>query len=168
MTKQVVTTYYEEDHDRLDELFKSFRQEKRQNYPKAKEYFKQFRAGLQRHIVWEEEILFPLFEEKTGLIGAGPTQVMRMEHRLIGKYLEAIHDKVRVQDPESDEEEALLLNTLQFHNHKEEHILYPAIDNALSDAERASVFSTMEEMPEVVSTCCSTHDHAGLTSPGTR
>ncbi len=160
MTKQLVSTYYEADHNHLEELFMRFQQEKRQNYPKAKEFFKQFKAELQRHILWEEEILFPLFEAKTGLIETGPTHVMRMEHRLIGKYLEAIHEKVKVQDPESDSDEALLMHTLQFHNQKEEHVLYPAIDHAITDAERSTVFSAMEEMPEEMFNGCCTHDHA--------
>jgi regulator of cell morphogenesis and NO signaling len=42
--------------------------------------FEEFKAGLEQHIVWEEEILFPSFEQKFGLPG-GPTEVMRWEHR---------------------------------------------------------------------------------------
>src|SRR4029079_15511775 len=47
--------------------------------------------GLRRHIRFEEEILFPEFERCSGMPrGAGPTEVMRMEHLRIGKLLEAI------------------------------------------------------------------------------
>ncbi len=160
MSEQQVTTYYEADHERLDELFRKFQEYKRRDYPKAKSFFKEFKAGLQRHIIWEEEILFPLFEEKTGFTGAGPTQVMRMEHRLIGKYLETIHEKVKVQDPDSNDEEQLLQNTLSLHNRKEESILYPAIDHALNQTERASVFTTMKDMPAERFNCCCGHDAA--------
>lgn len=157
MNHETITHFYEVDHDRLDELFKQFQLLKRSNYPKAKEYFKEFKAGLQRHIIWEEDILFPLFERKTGLVENGPTDVMRAEHRLIGKYLEAIHDKVRVQSAESDEEEQLLLNALSLHNRKEESVLYPAIDRSLNDGERGSVFTTMEELPAERFNCCCSH-----------
>ena len=136
-TGQRVTAYYEHDHDRLDGLFAQFQQLKRTNFAKAKEFFKEFKFGLQRHIVWEEEILFPLFEHKTGISEGGPTHVMRMEHRLIAKYLEEIHEKVKAGSPDSDDEEQMLLNTLFAHNQKEEQILYPAIDRSLSDNERA-------------------------------
>ncbi|HUL45191.1 MAG TPA: hemerythrin domain-containing protein [Bacteroidota bacterium] len=158
MNHETITQYYETDHDRLDELFNKFQELKYTDYAKAKEYFKEFKSGLQRHIIWEEEILFPLFERKTGLIDQGSTHVMRAEHRMIGKYLEAVHEKVKVRNPESDEEEQLLLNALSLHNHKEESVLYPAIDHAVSDAERGSVFSTMKQLPDERFSCCCTHD----------
>ncbi len=102
MSEQTITNYYETDHDRLDELFRQFQKYKRIDYPRAKQFFVQFKFGLQRHIVWEEEILFPMFEQKTGMPG-GPTEVMRMEHLQIGQFLEAVHQKVKKQDPDSDQ-----------------------------------------------------------------
>lgn len=161
IAKETISEYYEADHDRLDELFKQFQQLKRTDYPKAKTFFKEFKNGLQRHIVWEEEILFPIFEQKTGMIGSGPTEVMRAEHRQIGQHLEAIHDKVRVQDPDSDAEEQALLDVLSMHNRKEEQILYPAIDRSLQDKERIGVFQSMNEVPpEKYATCCGGHGHS--------
>lgn len=153
---QAVTNFYGEDHDRLDDLFRKFQQMKRKDFNEAKGFFKQFKAGLQRHIVWEEEILFPLFERKTGLSEHGPTEVMRREHRLIGQYLEQIHEKVKLGDPETNDEEQLLLNTLFAHNQKEEQILYPAIDQSMTATERSEVFTTMSELPEErYQVCCS-------------
>ena len=155
MTQETISTYYETDHDRLEELFKKFQELKRTDFPKAKAFFKEFRFGLQRHILWEEEILFPLFEQKSGLIHGGPTEVMRSEHRIIVKYLEAIHEKVKAHDPDSDNNEQMLLNTLFVHNQKEEHILYPAIDQSVSGQERAAVFTSMKNIPaERYNICC--------------
>ena len=145
---QKVSGFYEDDHDRLDNLFEQFQKLKRTHFSLAKTAFKEFKFGLQRHIIWEEEILFPLFEQKTGLISGGPTNVMRMEHRLIGKYLEEIHQKVKAGDMDSEGEEQMLLNTLFAHNQKEEQILYPAIDRALSEDEREGVFKSMKDLPE--------------------
>ncbi len=142
-----VKTYFEEDHDRLDGLFKRFQELKRTDLRKAEESFKEFKIGLQRHILWEEEILFPLFERKTG-ITTGPTQVMRMEHRQIRDHLEAIARKVASRDPNSDADEAGLLSVLSAHNQKEEMILYPAIDRSIDDADRASVFEAMKKIPQ--------------------
>jgi iron-sulfur cluster repair protein YtfE (RIC family) len=149
MTVQhAISAFFEQDHDRLDALFQSFQTLKRHDVAKAKEAFKEFKVGLQRHIVWEEDLLFPLWEEKTGMSEGGPTFVMRAEHRRIGQYLEAIHDKVMEQNPESDEEEQALLNILGSHNMKEERVLYPAIDQVTTQEERNVVYRKMEQIPE--------------------
>src|SRR5262249_489017 len=153
-----VQTTFAADHDRLDELFVQFQKTKRADYAKAKEFFKQFKFGLQRHIVWEESILFPLFEQKTGMYGTGPTEVMRQEHRRIGELLEAIHKKVQQQDPNSDAEEQALLEALSVHNQKEEMVLYPTLDRVTSDEDRTEAFTAMENVPEeAYKTCCGNH-----------
>lgn len=146
--RKTISTFYEQDHDRLDELFKTFQKFKRSDFAKAKEAFKEFKFGLQRHIVWEEDLLFPLWEEKTGMCDGGPTFVMRNEHRQIAQLLEAIHDKVADQNPECDQEEQALLNLLGSHNMKEERVLYPAIDQVTNEEERESVFRNMDNIPE--------------------
>ena len=144
MDEKKVAPFYTDDHDKLDEHFKCFQKNKRQDYARAKECFEKFKSGLHRHIAWEEEILFPLFEEKTGMTDGGPTFVMREEHRQIKALLEEVHKKVQRQNPESDQEEQQLWDVLKQHNHKEEAILYPAIDRVASDEEREAVFEKMK------------------------
>ncbi len=156
--QKTISEFYEQDHDRLDELFKTFQQLKRSDFAKAKEAFKEFKFGLQRHIVWEEDLLFPLWEEKTGMSEGGPTFVMRSEHRQIGQQLEAIHEKVAEQNPDSDQEEQELLNLLGSHNMKEERVLYPSIDQVTSEEEREAVFRNMNNIPEErYKLCCGQH-----------
>ena len=157
---KTVSEYFAADHDRLDSFFEEFRRLKRIDFPKAKESFKQFMFGLKRHIIWEEQILFPAFERKTGFGSTGPTAVMRVEHRRIGEWLEALHDKVRRADPESDREEAALLDTLLQHNAKEEKVLYPLLDRSLTEHEREEMFDAMARLPaEAYATCCGGHHH---------
>jgi regulator of cell morphogenesis and NO signaling len=146
--QNTISTFYAQDHDRLDELFKTFQQLKRSDFTKAKEAFKDFKSGLQRHIVWEEDLLFPLWEEKTGMSEDGPTFVMRSEHRRIGQQLEALHDKVVEQNLDSEQEEQVLLDLLGSHNMKEERVLYPAIDQMTCEEEREIVFRNMNNIPE--------------------
>ena len=156
--QKTITAFYEEDHNRLDELFKTFQTMKRSDFAKAKAAFKEFKVGLQRHIVWEEDLLFPLWEEKTGMSEGGPTFVMRHEHRQIGQLLEAIHDAVSADNPGSDQEEQMLLTVLSSHNMKEERILYPSIDNVINADERDKVFRDMETIPEDrYNACCGQH-----------
>ncbi len=155
MNELTVRVPFAEDHDRLDELLETYRRWKRSDFARAKAAFKEFKFGLQRHIIWEERILFPRFEEKTGMRDVGPTAVMRAEHRQIGACLEALHEKVRKQDPESEAEEARLLELLTAHNQKEENILYPAIDQLLTPVEQATVHQEMADLPaEAYQTCC--------------
>ena len=155
MKNIVISTYFEADHDRLDQLFKDFQAFKREDYSRAKEYFVAFKHGLQRHIVWEEDILFPLFERMTGMTGSGPTHVMRLEHRQIAEHLESVHKKVKIGDPNSDEEEKGLLSVLSTHNQKEESILYPAIDHAVTEEDKEAVFEAMKNIPdERYLVCC--------------
>jgi len=101
-----------------------------------------------------------LFEDKTGLRDRGPTAVMRAEHREIGRCLEALHDKVRRHDVDSDQEEEALLQILAAHNQKEENVLYPAIDRLSSVAEKAEALRQMAELPEeAYRTCCGGEHH---------
>lgn len=145
---QSIQKYYEEDHDRLDGLFKQFQELKKKDFQRAKESFKEFMQGLKRHIIWEEDILFPLFEKHTGMTNSGPTYVMRMEHVEIKKQLDAIHDKIKAGSPETDADEKILLSVLSAHNGKEEGVLYPMISNDASEEETMDVFKAMEKVPE--------------------
>ena len=77
MPTPTITQYFAQDHDRLDDILNTFRTEKYRNYEKAKEAFQHFKQALERHILQEEELLFPQWEEKTGIAHSGPTSVMR-------------------------------------------------------------------------------------------
>jgi iron-sulfur cluster repair protein YtfE (RIC family) len=150
-----IREYFAQDHDRLDSLFAIFHAEKYTEYGKAKEAFREFKTGLERHMVWEEQLLFPLWEEKTGMADSGPTCVMRGEHRHIGERLEAILQKVQNEDPDSGIEEQALTVLLSAHNMKEERVLYPSIDKLATDEERDQLYEKMKAMPEdQYKVCC--------------
>jgi regulator of cell morphogenesis and NO signaling len=143
MQTQSINQYYTEDHQRLDDLFHEFTNLKASNRPAAEKSFGKFKAGLERHIIWEEEILFPAFEKKFEYLQGGPTTVMRFEHREIRKCLDAIARKLAEQNFDTDEEEMRLVPVLCLHNQKEEGILYPMIDREFSEKERSAMFSEM-------------------------
>lgn len=94
--------------------------------------FSRFREGLERHIAAEEEILFPAFEELTG-ITHGPTEVMRAEHAEILRLLREVTASL---EPAADSAApfAALTTVLVAHNGKEEGILYPMTDRAAGPA----------------------------------
>ena len=60
MSEATVHTLLSHDHDRLDQLLETYRQLKRVDFARAKQAFREFKFGLQRHIISEETILFPL------------------------------------------------------------------------------------------------------------
>ena len=61
MNTDSITGNFEDDHARLDRLFQEFQGTKRHDLARAAVSFAEFKAGLERHIVGEEEILFPGF-----------------------------------------------------------------------------------------------------------
>jgi regulator of cell morphogenesis and NO signaling len=156
MGTTTIAEFMGQDHDRLDDLFKQFQTIKRQDTPKARSLFQEFMTGLHRHIVWEEDILFPEFEAQAEMVqNHGPTAVMRREHREIKDFLAQIHARVTAGDPMTDEAEQGLLKVLTAHNVKEEQILYPWIDNALKAEQRMTLLTKMKELPpDHTAHCC--------------
>lgn len=91
--------------------------------------FAAFRDGLERHIVVEEEILFPPFERLTGTAQGGPTHVMRTEHAELRRLMaEIAATLVRGGGEGPSTPLAALTARIYAHNGKEERILYPAMD----------------------------------------
>ncbi len=60
-----ILEFMSEDHDRLDNKIKMYSTEKLVNVERAEGIFILFKSELERHIIWEEDILFPVFERKT-------------------------------------------------------------------------------------------------------
>ncbi len=144
MGTTTIAEFMGHDHDRLDEIFNQFHTSKKQDAQKARSLFQELLTGLHRHILWEEEILFPVFEAQAEMAREhGPTEVMRNEHRQIKYFLEQIQTKVAEGDLSTEEAEEGLLQVLAAHNVKEEKMLYPWIDNCVSDEERTSLLAQM-------------------------
>ena len=129
------------DHDRLDALeAKVFERLAAQDQASARGRWAEFTVGLRRHIRFEEEVLFPRFEERCG---PGPTGVMRLEHRQIEAILEAIGLAL------ANEASALALRAelhqvLGAHNQKEEMVLYPMTDRILDALERDALVAAIQ------------------------
>ena len=125
----------------MDLLFDKYLKWKYESPEQAKEYFEKFKYGLLQHILWEDEILFPLFQMKTDLVN--PIQILKMEHREIAALLEALHEKLNTKEENSEIEEYRLLSLLGEHNLKEEMIVFPAIAATITEQEVKQVFDAM-------------------------
>lgn len=134
------------DHDRLDGVFSTFQKTGANQLDQAKKLFSQFESGLRRHIVWEEEILFPAFEDQTGMKNTGPTAVMRMEHNEIKKLLDQIGQNLQENEIHTGNAEESLIGVLTSHNGKEEKILYPWIDRSLGEGMLTEMIVKMDKI----------------------
>ncbi|HMA17166.1 MAG TPA: hemerythrin domain-containing protein [Thermoanaerobaculia bacterium] len=111
----------------------------------ASTWYEAFSSGLRRHIAVEEQLLFPIFEERSGVApGSGPTEVMRAEHReilrLLGEILRTIGDPAKLPD----QARAMFHEILEEHHVKEEGMLYPAMDEVLTPEEADALVSRIQ------------------------
>ncbi|MFN3605297.1 MAG: hemerythrin domain-containing protein [Leptonema sp. (in: bacteria)] len=127
--------YLTKDHKECDQLFANFENSlQKKDFENILKTLDGFTKKTIRHFKIEEEILFPLFEEKTQNT-MGPTQVMRMEHQEISFYLEEL--KKLSENLNSNTIHTMLSITetivflLQQHNLKEEQILYTMFERVL-------------------------------------
>jgi uncharacterized protein (DUF2249 family)/hemerythrin-like domain-containing protein len=132
---RTVSDYLESDHRRLDGILPDVdRLVSAGEVARACEQFEEFSCGLNRHIEAEEQILFPSFEQLTGLT-SGPTLVMRAEHVEIRRWMGTATAALGAGDV-AGYRNAIhqLTRVLVAHNMKEEQILYPMTDRAAGDS----------------------------------
>jgi DUF438 domain-containing protein len=105
-----------------------------EDWPGAEDAWSHFSTLLDIHFTrLEEELLFPAFEEVNG--PDGPTQMMRMEHTQMRTVVEQLHTVLSARDRQEflGLAETLML-LIQQHNIKEEQILYPLMDQSITNA----------------------------------
>jgi iron-sulfur cluster repair protein YtfE (RIC family) len=127
-----ITAPLQQHHKLCDQLFASAEESCISgDWAQGERAFTRLRVQLEAHFVSEEELLFPAFEEATGM-SAGPTEVMRSEHAQMRGLLEQMAAALVVKDDDAFGGAAeTLLILMQQHNVKEENILYPMCDNVL-------------------------------------
>ena len=92
-----------------------------------------FLRKIERHIEVEEELLFPAFEQTTGMT-TGPTETMCMEHEQMRPMFAQMRAAIAAKDAKQYLGVAeTLLGLLQQHNMKEESMMYPMLDQALGE-----------------------------------
>jgi hemerythrin-like domain-containing protein len=132
MTSSSLVQFFTQDHHNCDELWITVEAAGEANdLELLKEAALKFDQALRHHFSMEEEVLFPAFEEASGMT-SGPTQVMRMEHTQMRNLL----DQMEEARTRSDSQELLdlgdtLLMFIAQHNNKEEGMLYPMAERAL-------------------------------------
>jgi hemerythrin-like domain-containing protein len=127
-----ISVYMIKHHKHCDEVFvRAEEAVSKAKWSDAERSTEEFLRAMKGHFAVEEKVLFPVFEERTGMT-MGPTQVMRMEHDQMRGVLDQMGAALVAKD--ADEFLGLsetLLVLMQQHNMKEEGVLYPMIDQAL-------------------------------------
>ncbi|MCP4295217.1 MAG: hemerythrin domain-containing protein [Proteobacteria bacterium] len=122
---QSITRFMAFDHKRCDDLYAEGESKVLEGQlEEGMAILGSFIVGMERHFKIEETILFPTFEETTGMT-QGPTQVMRMEHEQMKSILHQMQNAITSQSGEeiTGLGETLLV-LMQQHNMKEEQMLY--------------------------------------------
>lgn len=101
------------------------------DFDSALEKYLAFKNETLKHFDMEEEYLFPMFEQKTGMT-QGPTQVMRMEHAQAKSLFEKMDEAYNAKDKDRIFGLGESMNILlQQHNAKEEQMLYTMMQQHL-------------------------------------
>lgn len=141
-----IKSYMTQDHRDCDELFSALENSVADGkWEEAKGRFPEFNDAMIRHFRMEEEVMFPVFEQKTGFVG-GPTYVMTMEHNQMRQILEELSSALINEDRNRFlglSETFMIL--VQQHNMKEEQMLYNMIDMHLRD-ENDAIMSEMQKL----------------------
>lgn len=94
----------------------------------------EFLRRLRQHIEIEEDVLFPAFEQRTGMSQGGPSVQMRVEHEQMQPILARMQSAIAAQDAsEYISASRALFDILVPHNLKEEQMMYPMLDQAVGD-----------------------------------
>jgi hemerythrin-like domain-containing protein len=132
-----------DDHRDLDEQWERIEATPASELTTRRELFGSFHSDLLRHIVIEEEELFPRME------AAGPSQRVLVaqlidEHRRIKELLSQMEREVISGSELFDKLGLELINVLWAHNAREEASAYPWLDSQLSPAQVVEVERRLE------------------------
>lgn len=123
--------FFTADHRHCDALWAAVEAAADKGQEATRVAFEDFYSTTRMHLDLEEQVLFPAFEQATGM-SEGPTTVMRMEHEQMRSLLEQVATAVATGDlgEAIDQGDTLLMLTQQ-HDQKEEAMLYPMAEQAL-------------------------------------
>lgn len=141
-----IKNYMESDHKQCDDIFAEFENSVvRKNMADAQSLFQKLKTAYETHFSREEDILFPEFDEQTGM-NCGPTTIMRKEHEQMRFYLATIENALAEEDRTKILGLCETFNLLaQQHNSKEEQVLYVMCDTVLA----AKTDTILERMHDV-------------------
>jgi hemerythrin-like domain-containing protein len=113
---------------------------------------KEYEAKLLTHMNDEEELLLPLYHERSVIKKGGELKLFLDEHEKMRGYVNLFLETVTSLALEARPEPLLLklldrefffLKLCSHHDIREERFLYPALDEATTDEERSEIFQKL-------------------------
>ena len=124
-----ISSFLTTDHRACDEEFADMENAVASgDWDLSAEKLNKFITDLLHHFDMEEKVMFPTFEDVTGMI-QGPTMIMRMEHDQMRQLLNALQEDLEKKNKNHffGVSESLMM-LMQQHNMKEEQMLYAMAD----------------------------------------
>ena len=122
---ETISSFLTKDHRACDEEFANMENAvNSENWEEANTKLTKFNEDLLHHFNMEEKVMFPAFENKTGMT-QGPTAMMRMEHDQMRGLLEDLKTDIRETNKNHffGVSESLMMLKQQ-HNMKEENHVF--------------------------------------------
>ncbi len=141
-----IKTFLTQDHRACDEYFSEMENKANDgSLCDGAQAYKKFADATEHHFQMEERVMFPAFEQKTGMT-QGPTEMMRMEHQQLRSLIKQLGEAIENDDRTKffGLTETMMI-MLQQHNMKEEQMLYTMAQQHLS-ANADQIIDMMESM----------------------
>ena len=132
-----ITGFMSADHSRLDYIFQEFRKSKKAG--ETKQFFLEFKDGLERHMKWEEDILFPIVKQRLGEDSAMIDELV-LQHNRMKDDLKGISAGLGARDTNLESD---LDQLMASHDKMEEEGIYPWIDDYIDDKAKKEALSRM-------------------------
>jgi len=124
-------------------MLREYRRIKNEDERQAGTLFGEFKSRLERHMLWEEDILFPRVEANIGMNLPAPSIRARSQHREIKRVVDELYKQLVGKQKRTDELEKELEDMWDEHDREEERILYAWIDLSLSEEEKQKALDLM-------------------------
>lgn len=141
---QSITKFMVDDHERLTSLFNDFKKIKNRDIRKARDLFLKFDSELRKHFIVEEKIIRLAFN-KNGNKKSNPLPIvssLKSEHDRIINILGKISASMKNNNSKIDAFNIYLI--LNHHKNVEERLLYPELDEMLSQKEKNTIFEKIK------------------------
>lgn len=141
-------------HRQLDELFFVHQSAlMRLDHQKAAEALREFEKQLLLHIRDEEELMLPVYRERVAAPVGGTVAIFEGEHAKLRQYLALFKEELTgLKSAEDLERRVLFLidsqhifkRLLVHHDTRERKMLYPLLDEVVTETERVALLSSLE------------------------
>jgi regulator of cell morphogenesis and NO signaling len=144
-----ITEFMIKQHEKIESMLLRFESLQEKDPKEAHSFFMMLMNRLQTHLTFEEEILFPLFEEKVPLSIFGPTHNLRTDHREMKTLLHYLAQDGRKGEKKSSLErfsmKKRLMTVYKNHRDNEDQILFPWLDIILEEKDKRDLISKLKE-----------------------